>query len=114
MAAWKLTVRNGSTVQRQGFDDLDTVLAEARRQTDAIIAEGPMPPAKAIRDYEPSQLVKARIEIAGKGLLRPPTAGLDVQGDQSLIGFVGGVKRTPIEATDEDGIFDEIRKALSG
>ena len=113
MAAWKLTVRNGSTVQRQGFDDLDAALAEARRQTDAITAESPMPPAKAFRDYEPSQLVKARIEISGKGLLRPPTAGLDVQGDLSLVGFVGGVKRKPVEAKDEDGIFDEIRKALS-
>lgn len=113
MAAWKVTVRNGSNVQRQGFDDLDSALAEARRQTDEIVAEGPMPPAKAIRDYEPSQLVRARIEISGKGLLRPPTAGLDIRGDQSLIGFIGGVKRKPIEAKDETGIFAAIREALS-
>ena len=114
MAAWKVTVRNGSTVQRKSFDDLDSAIEEARRQTDAIVAEGPEGGAKAFREYEPSELVKARIEISGKGLLRPPTAGLDIQGDLSLTGFVGGVKRKPVEAKDEDGIFDEIRKALSG
>ena len=113
MAAWKLTVRNGSAVQRQSFDDLDAALAEAERQTDEILAEGPMAPAKAFREYEPSELVRARIEISGKGLLRPPTAGLDIQGDLSLIGFIGGVKRKPIEAKDEAGIFAAIREALS-
>ena len=113
MAAWKVTVRNGSTVQRKGFDDLDEALAEAERQTREILAEGALPPAKAFREYEPSELVKARIEISGKGLIRPPTAGVDIQGDQSLDGFIGGVRRKPIEAEDEAGIFDEIRKALS-
>ncbi len=114
MAAWKVTVRNGSNVQRKGFDGLDEALAEAKSQTRDILAEGALPPAKAFREYEPSELVKARIEITGKGLLRPPTAGLDIQGDQSLVGFIGGVRRKPIEASDEAGIFDEIRKALSG
>ena len=113
MAAWKVTVRNGSTVQREGFDDLDEALSEAERQTREILAEGALPPARAFREYEPSMLVKARIEISGKGLLRPPTAGIDIQGDQSLVGFIGGVRRKPIEAHDEAGIFDEIRKALS-
>lgn len=113
MAAWKVTVRNGSTVQRKGFDDLDEALAEAESQTREILAEGALPPTKAFREYEPSELVKARIEISGKGLFRPPTAGLDIQGDQSLVGFTGGVRRKPIEAGDEAGIFDEIRKALS-
>ena len=112
MAAWKLTVRNGSTVQRQGFNDLDAALAEARRQTDAILAEGPMPPAKAFREYEPSQLVRARIEISGKGLLRPPTAGLDIQGDLSLTGFTGGVRRKPLEGDSVRQVFAEIREAL--
>jgi len=114
LAAWKVTIRNGSTVQREGFDDLDSAIAEAERQTKEILAEGPMAPAKAFREYEPSQLVRARIEITGKGLLRPPTAGLDIQGDQSLTGFIGGVRRRPIEAGDEAGIFEAIRKALSG
>ena len=114
MAAWKVTVRNGSTVQRRSFDDLDAALDEAERQTREIVAEGPMAPAKAFREYEPSELVRARIEISGKGLIRPPTAGVDVQGDQSLIGFIGGVRRRPIEARDESGIFEAIRKALAG
>lgn len=113
MAAWKLTVRNGSTVQRKGFDDLDSALAEAERQTNEILAEGPVGGARAFREYEPSELVRARIEISGKGLIRPPTAGLDIQGDNSLVGFIGGVARKQVEATDESGIFEEIREALS-
>lgn len=114
MATWKVTIRNGSTVQRKSFEDLDEALTEAERQTREILAEGPMAPAKAFREYEPSELVRARVEISGKGLLRPPTAGVDIQGDQSLVGFVGGVRRKPIEAQDEAGIFAAIRKALSG
>jgi len=113
MAAWTLTVRVGSDVNRQKFEDLDEAIAEAKKQTDEIIADGPLGPVKAIRDYEPVKLVKARLEISGKGLLRPPTAGLDIHGDLSLTGFRGSVARKPFEATDEQGIFNEIRGCLA-
>ena len=55
-----------------------------------------------------------RIEISGKGLLRPPTAGLDIHGDLSLTGFRGSVARKPFEATGEREIFTEIRDYLGG
>lgn len=114
MAAWTVTVRLGSEVNREKYDDLDQAIAEAKRQTDEIIADGPLGPVKAIRDYEPVKLVKARIEISGKGLLRPPTAGLDIHGDLSLTGFRGSVARKPFEATGEREIFTEIRDYLGG
>jgi hypothetical protein len=113
MTAWTLTVRVGSEVTRRKFDDLDETIAEARRQTEEIIADGPLGTVKAIRDYEPVKLVKARLEISGKGLLRPPTAGLDIHGDLSLTGFRGGVARKPFEASGERDIFTEIRNYLT-
>lgn len=112
MATWKLTVRDGPDVSRQGFDDLDSAIEAAAAATDAILAEGPVSRVKAIRDYEPEQLVAGRIEISGKGLLSPPTAGLDIQGDGSLIGFSGGIARKRFPTDDRDEIFDSIRDAL--
>lgn len=114
MATWKLTVRDGSTVRREGFDDLDEAISRARAETERIVARGPTGGEKAIRDYDAAEVVRARIEISGKGLIRPPTAGLDVQGDLSLVGFIGGIGRRRIEATDLDGILGEVREALAG
>jgi len=99
VAAWKLTVRNGSDVSRQGFDDLDEALGAARQAADEVIAEGPADAVSAIRDYEPSQLVQARIEISGKGLFSPPTAGFDIQGDLSVVAYAGGVTRQTLEGS---------------
>ena len=114
MATWKLTIREGSTVTRSSFDDLDGAIDAAREKAAEIIAGEPMKPVKAIRDYEPAQLVRARIEIAGKGLFSPPTAGLDIQGDLSITGFTGGVRRKPLEGDSLRQVFGEIREALEG
>lgn len=112
MAAWKLTIRNGSDVSRRGFDDLESAIEAAAVATDAVLAEGPIPGVKAIRDYEPGQIVNARIEISGKGLLSPPTAGLDIQGDGTLIGFRGGITRKRFPSDSRKEIFESIRSAL--
>ena len=99
---------------RSSFDDLDGAIDAAREKAAEIIAGEPMKPVKAIRDYEPAQLVRARIEIAGKGLFSPPTAGLDIQGDLSITGFTGGVRRKPLEGDSLRQVFGEIREALEG
>ena len=93
MAKWKLTVRRGSDVSRKSFDDLDEALAAARHAADEVIADGPLKKVSAIREYEPAQIVNARIEITGKGLFKPPTAGIDIQGDLSIVPYAGGVRR---------------------
>ena len=46
-----------------------------------------------LRDFEPSKQVQARLEISGRGLLRPPTAGVDLRGDGSLVAFSGSLAR---------------------
>lgn len=114
MARWKLIVRHGSDVSRQGFDDLDSAIGAAETTTDTILADEPLGKVKAFRDYDPDQRVKARIEITGKGVLRPPTAGLDIQGDGGMLGFTGGLIRKPIEADDRKQIFAGIRRFLQG
>lgn len=114
MARWKLTVRSGATVTRRGFDDLDNALAAAKDSADEILEEPPLDQVKAFRDYGPAQRTKARIEIAGRGLLRPPTAGLDIRGDNSMVGFSGMVRRRQMRADGLRGILAGIREALLG
>ncbi len=106
MSRWKLTVRHGSDVTRSNFDDLDDALGAARAAAEEIVSEGPLREVKAIRDYEPGQIVNARIEISGKGFFSPPTAGMDIQGDLSVIPYAGGVKR---QVLDGDSIADAMR-----
>ena len=108
-----MTVHYGSDVTRVGFDDLDEAIAEAEAMTEKVLADGPMSSVSAFKEYEPDQLVKARIEISGKGLFSAPTAGIDIQGDGGMLGFTGGVKRKPIDATDRKQIFAGIREALT-
>jgi hypothetical protein len=113
MAAWKLISRKGSEVARESYDELDQALAEMRRLAYAVIAEGPRSRVSALRDFEPADQVVARLEISGKGMLRAPTAGVDVMGDGSLVPFSGSVRRevlTPPRPGDE---FDAVRQALS-
>ncbi|HTU15872.1 MAG TPA: hypothetical protein VMF31_11810 [Solirubrobacterales bacterium] len=109
---WKVTVRYGSDVSREGFDDLDQAIAAAEAATDEVLGDDPLSTVKAFRDYTPDQLVKARIEITGKGLISPPTAGLDIQGDGGMLAFTGGVRRKALKANSRKQVFAAIRQAL--
>ncbi|MBK5233236.1 MAG: hypothetical protein JJE13_09690 [Thermoleophilia bacterium] len=107
-----MTVRYGSDVTRQSFDDLEAAISAAEAMTEKVLADGPMDSVTGFKEYPPDQLVNARIEISGKGLISPPTAGIDIQGDGGMLGFTGGVRRQPIAADDRKQIFDGIREAL--
>lgn len=109
---WKVTVRRGSEVDRTGYDDLEEALNSARSQVEAIAAEAPLREVKAIRDYAPARRTKARVEISGKGLFRPPVAGVDVRGDNSLVGYTGAVRRRALKPTEPGGIFRELKEFL--
>jgi len=113
MADWKLTVRDGSDVSRLSFDDLDSALEEALSRIEQILDRPPLGTVKAIRDYEPEKLVKARIEVSGKGFFSPPTAGVDVRGDNSLLGYAGGVSRQPVEGQTAAQVVAAMRETLS-
>ena len=45
----------------------------------------------------PAAQVHARLEISGKGLIRPPTAGVDLRGDGSLVAFSGSLAREELK-----------------
>jgi hypothetical protein len=112
MAAWKLTVRHGSDVSHQRFEDLDEAVAEMRRRAMAIRAEGPSKPVSALRDFGPAQQVHARLQLTGRGLLRKPAAGIDVRGDGTFMPFRGGVTREALNPTAHETPFDAVRETL--
>lgn len=112
MPAWKLTVRNGSDVDHAGFDDLAAAVAAMRERALAIRSEGPMRPVRSIRDFEPGDQVRARLQLSGRGLLRKPAAGVDVRGDGTFVPFKGGVVREELDPSDHDTPFDLVRETL--
>jgi hypothetical protein len=113
MAAWKLTVRHGSDVYDERFEDLDEAVAEMRRRALAIRAEGPAKPISTLRDFAPGDQVHARLQLSGKGLLRRPVAGVDVRGDGTFMPFRGGVTREELDPAAYDTPFDAVRETLS-
>lgn len=112
MAKWKLTVREGSKVSRRGFADLEEAVTAAQEAAEEALGTPSLKAVKAFRDYEPSQQTKARIELSGKGLIKPPTAGVDIRGDNTAVGYVGAVRRRAFTADGTKQIFDRIRQAL--
>jgi hypothetical protein len=112
--AWKLTVRHGSDVSHAKFEDLDEAVAAMRERALAIRSEGPLPRASMLRNFEPGQQVQARLQLAGRGLLRKPVAGVDVRGDGTFVPFRGGVAREELNPTDYDTPFDVVRETLAG
>ncbi|HET7121337.1 MAG TPA: hypothetical protein VFI17_08830 [Solirubrobacterales bacterium] len=109
---WKLTVRNGSDVEHAQFADLDEAVAAMRERALAIRAEGPAQPVRSLRDFEPAQQVRARLQLSGRGLFRKPVAGVDVRGDGTFVPFRGGVVREELDPTHHDTPFDLVRETL--
>jgi hypothetical protein len=112
MASWKLTVRHGSDVSHKRFDDLGEAVAEMRRRALAIRAEGSVAPASMLREFAPSDQVRARLQLTGGGLLRRPVAGVDVRGDGTFMPFKGRVMREELDPTSFDTPFDTVRETL--
>lgn len=112
MAAWKLTVRHGSDVSHESFDDLGEAVAEMRRRALAIRAGGPAKPVSALRDFEPADQVQARLQLSGRGLLRRPAAGVDVRGDGTFMPFRGGLGREELDPSAHETPFDLVRETL--
>jgi hypothetical protein len=83
-----------------------------RVEAEEVVAEGPLPERKVIRDYKPETQVAARLEISSGGLLGGDTAGLDVMGDGRLVPFKGGIFRNELEPKGSQSPYDAVRKAL--
>ncbi|HKH64630.1 MAG TPA: hypothetical protein VKA35_04140 [Solirubrobacterales bacterium] len=112
MPSWKLTVRHGSDVNHDRFDDLAEAVAAMRERALAIRAEGAVGAVQSLRDFEPSDQVHARLQLSSGGLLRKSVAGVDVRGDGTFVPFKGGVVREELDPTDHDTPFDLVRETL--
>ncbi len=109
---WKLTVRDGPDVDHLGFDDLDEAVAAMRERALAIRSEGPARPVRSLRDYDPGDQVRARLQLTGPGFLHKTTAGVDVRGDGTFMPFRGGVGREELDPTDHETPFELVRETL--
>ncbi|MGV1048002.1 MAG: hypothetical protein ACOYD4_05695 [Solirubrobacterales bacterium] len=109
---WKLTVRNGSEVEHADFDDLGEAVAALRGRALEIRSEGPARPVRSLRDFEPGDLVRARLQLSGRGFLRKPIAGVDVRGDGAFVPFRGGVGREELDPGAGETPFELVRETL--
>ena len=112
MPAWKLTIRNGSDVDHEGFDDLAAAVAAMRERALAIRSEGPVRRVQSLRDFEPGDQVRARLQLSSGGFLRKSVAGVDVRGDGTFVPFKGGVVREELDPSGHDTPFDLVRETL--
>jgi hypothetical protein len=99
-------------VDSQSFEDLGEAVAAMRARALAIRSEGPVRPVSALRDFEPSAQVHARLELSTGRLLRKSVAGVDVRGDGTFVPYKGGVTREELDPTDHDTPFDLVRETL--
>jgi hypothetical protein len=109
---WKLTVRHGSDVDHQSFEELGEAVAAMRDRALAIRSEGPMRPVNSLRDFEPAAQVHARLELSTGRFLNKSVAGVDVRGDGTFVPYRGGVAREELDPTDHDTPFDLVRETL--
>jgi hypothetical protein len=109
-----LTVRHGSDVDHVQFDDLSKAVAAMRERALTIRSEGPVGRVQSVRDYEPRDQVRARLQLSGGRLLRKSVAGVDVRGDGTFVAFKGGMAREELDPTHHDTPFDLVRETLEG
>jgi hypothetical protein len=112
VSGYRLTVRHGSRVERESFDDLAAAIAAMERAVDEVRASGPLESVKMLRDFEPAERVAARIEISTGGWLRGREAGVDVMGDGHVVSYAGGMGRRELEAGSDQAAFDAVRREL--
>jgi hypothetical protein len=109
-----LTIRHGSEVSHEGFDDLGDAVAAMRERALEIRAEGPPKAAKVVRRFEPKDQVTARLELSRGGFMRKQAAGIDVRGDGTFVPYRGGVRREELDPSGHDTPFDLVRETLEG
>ena len=106
-------MRHGPRVERQRFASIDEALSALREQAEAIRAEGGLTPVQGFREYEPRDLVNARLQLTRGSWLRGREAGIDVMGDGGLVPYAGAIRRRPLEPAAGETPFDAVRTALS-
>ena len=109
--SYRLTVREGPSVDRKRFDDLDAALEALERRGRELERTTRAKPVKTMlgRDYDPVQQVTARLELRGRGA----GGGVDVRGDGSSEAFTGRIRRRLVEQRDGESPYDALRRTLA-
>ena len=84
-----------------------------RERARAIHAQGGLAPAQGFKEYDPGDLVKARLQLSTGGWLRGREAGVDVMGDGALVPYAGAYGRHRLEPASGDDAFETVRSALT-
>lgn len=107
---FKLTVRAGPRVTRDGFDALGAALDALEREMRALAqTERRETVDLRYREFGPVAQVAARAELSGPGRLR---AGVDLRGDGSAEAFTGRVRRRVVEQREGESPYDALRRVL--
>jgi len=114
VAEYRLTIRNGPRVTRTDHDSLEEALAALRAGVEAIRAEGNLPTVKMLREFQPGQRVKARLEISTGKVFRRREAGVDLMGDGAVVPYRGGAFKSHLDPPDgiayDDAVADALRE----
>jgi len=105
-------VRRGSEVEHAQFEELDDAVVAMRERALEIRAEAAPKTASLLGTYGPEDQVQARLQLAGRGLLRKPVAGVDVRGDGRFVPYRGGVGREELDPGEHETPFDLVRETL--
>lgn len=111
MARYTVTVRSGSKVRRERFQELGDALAAMERRGEELTRSAERRPEGGglFRKIEPVQQVAARLELRGPERLR---AGVDVRGDGSSEAFIGRVRREVIAQDGDESCYAALRRTL--
>ncbi|MFN2613031.1 MAG: hypothetical protein ABR536_06660 [Solirubrobacterales bacterium] len=109
---WRLTVRQGSQVERESFTSAEEALAALRRSAIKVLAKGPVREIDSLRTFSPAQQVAARLEISAPSRIRLREAGMDVKGDGRLVPYTGAIRKEPIDLTAGQDPYEALREAL--
>jgi hypothetical protein len=114
MPTWRLTVRDGSRVERVRHESLDAALADLRSRVDELEPRARRDEVKFLRrKIEPVSQVAARIEIAGPQRFVPAVqGGIDLRGDGSSEAYTGRLRRRLIDPKKGENTVAALTRAL--
>ena len=107
---WRVTVRNGSRVEKLRAAGLEEALDLVEREG-RVLSAGPgrQPVGLRSRTFTPQQQVAGRVELAGRGV----RAGIDVRGDGEAEAWTGRVRRQLIEQEGRETPYDALRRVVA-
>ncbi len=109
-----MTVRAGSRVERERFDDPAEALEAIEARGRELQRTGPRETVNVrVRRFDPAQQVVARIELSGpERFIANVNGGVDVRGDGSVEAFTGRVRRRVIDQRRGESAYAALRRVL--